>query len=119
MYSQAARFDDPQFSAEFSILQESDEIADSCQDSVRVGSGRELENDDAARALRWEAQHVTEVMVQRDERAIFCRAYLKEMLVRGADKLLIFDRCDVMAGQPQQLGSPIADVLVELEFHAT
>jgi hypothetical protein len=41
------------------------------------------------------------------------------MLVRRADKLLISDRCDVMSGQAQQLGSSVTDVLVELESHAT
>jgi len=114
----AARFDDPELRTQFANLQKHDKVVNSRQDSVSISARRCFENDDALRALWREAQHMTEIVVQCDERAAFRGASDEQVVVRRADQLLCSYRLDVVSGPAQQFSPALADVLVELESHA-
>jgi len=58
-------------------------------------------------------------MIQRDERAFFRCACLKQRFILCATQSLISDCRHVVAGRPQKLNTSLADVFIKLELHAT
>ena len=46
------------------LLQNRQQIPDTCEHRIYIGARSRFEDDNAARALRWKAQHVTEIVVQ-------------------------------------------------------
>jgi hypothetical protein len=119
MNTRTARLDDPELGGEFANLQNRDKIADSRQDSVDIGPWRCFKNHNPLRALWGKAQHMTEIVIQRDQRTTFRSARREEILVRGANELLSSYCLDIVSGQAQQVSPAVADVFVELESHAT
>ncbi len=118
MDTSAAGFDDPEFGAKFANPEQREKIANPRKQRFEVGARSCFKNHNPLRAPRGKPQHVTEVVVQRDERPAFGNARRKEVLVRGANKLLASYGLDVVSSLAQQLSPALADILVELESHA-
>ena len=57
--------------------------------------------------------------IQCDERSAFLLAHLKQYLVCRPAQPLTYARKNIVAGGADQIGGASAEILVELEFHAT
>ena len=73
-----------------------------------------------ASARGWRvAKHLTEITIQGNERSAFAPADFKQYLVRRSAQPLTGNRNSIVTGGADQIGRTPAEILVELEFHAT
>ena len=73
----------------------------------------------AGAASRRITQHFAKITIQCDERSAFLLAHVKQYLVYRPAQPLTVARSDIVAGGADQIGGVPAEILVELEFHAT
>ena len=65
------------------------------------------------------AKHLTEITIQCNKRPAFTPADFKQYLVRRSGQPLTGNRNSIVAGCADQVARAPAEILVELEFHAT
>lgn len=63
-------------------------------------------------------QWIGEIQIQRHQRALLRRAAAQQLRIGGAFQLLHGDRANIMAGGAEHLSAALAQILVQLEFHA-
>src|SRR5262245_30335747 len=74
------------------------------------------EDDDPCASRRREADHLTEIAIERDDRAPFLGADLEQRLVRYASKSLIEYRGYVVSGGCEQRRATSPNVLIEFDL---
>ncbi len=119
MDAHAPGLDDPQLGTEFSLLEKGDQVPNSGQHGVRFGARGNLENDYPGGPRGREAQHMTEVVVERYERPCLRGAHHEELFVRRTDQPFVPGSSDVMSFSAKELRAALAEVLVEFESQAT
>jgi hypothetical protein len=65
----------------------------------------------------WEAKHVAEIPIQRDQRPPFGGADFEQPVVCRPLEPLIADSNHIVSGAADHIGRAAAEILVELEFH--
>ena len=76
-------------------------------------------DDDDSWACGWrEPQYLAKVAIEGHQGSTFSNRGVKHLFVRGAEELLLADRCHVVPCVAEQLSDAVAQILVELEPHA-
>ena len=82
------------------------------------GLERQSENDDAGIARRIEAKRVAEVQVKSDQALAFGTTNLDQSVIGGRSQSFLYHRSDGIPCCPQNLRTPVAETLVELDLQA-
>jgi hypothetical protein len=69
--------------------------------------------------LNWSGLAKSEVQVQRNERTSFAYAVQDQLVIECRLQMLLRDGADIVTRRFQRDAGVIAEVLVELELHAT
>lgn len=112
-------FDDPELAGQGTTLQERREILQTIEHSAGRRARTLVKNDDAGGILGWKSHDLPEIPVKGDESPLLITADLEQSLVRSAPKSLLTDGHHIVAFGLEKRQATAADVLVELEPHAT
>ena len=77
-----------------------------------------VDHDDSRTCSGREAQHLTEIAVERDECPALSNRHFEHLLIGCALEFLVANRHHIVASRPEHLGEAAAQIFVELEPHA-
>ena len=79
---------------------------------------RQPQDGDPGVALGRINQRIGEIHVQRHQRTLLRRAAAQQLRIGGAFQLLHDNGANIMAGGTERLPAALAQILIQLEFHA-
>ena len=100
MNAYATGLDNPKFTFNWTRRGERKKFTQSALQTCERGRCAEFKDHDARALLRWKTRHLTEIAIQRDQRAAFRNARVKDSFVGRAGQSLLRDRHHVMSGLP-------------------
>lgn len=79
----------------------------------------EIQDDKSGAVFRRKSQDLTEIAVEGNQHSVFAGAHLEQRLVARAAEVLVADGHCIVAGSLEEFPAAPADLLVELDLHAT